>query len=606
LLINTSYIKRYFTLFNKRDKLKIFLVIILQASLGFLDLIGVVLIGIIGSLTVSGIQSGAPGDRVSNTLEFIGISEFKFQNQVAILGSLACFLLISRTILSVIITRKALRFLSRKGAEISSVLTHKLLAQPLLDIQTSSRQESLYAVTRGAQVITLNVISNWLIVASDLSLLIIMAVGLIYINASSAIATIVFFGLLSFAIYKLSNSRAHKLGIKTSSIAIEINNSILESLNSYREIFVGNRRDFYVQKVTKKNQELSKYLSDEQFLPNISKYIIESGVILGAVLISAAQFILQDANRAAATLAIFLAAGTRIAPAVMRIQQSLIIARTGAGATEITFNFLEKIKIDKNLELSLPIPEFEHDGFIGEILLSNVCHTYIGNSRPALQEISLKIEPGQSVALVGPSGAGKSTLADVLLGVIKPEIGSIKISGLDPEECFSRWPGAISYVPQEVAISNSTIKENIALGFSSEFINETKCWQALDIAQLKQFVEGLPDGLNTLVGENGAKLSGGQKQRLGIARAMFTCPKVLVLDEATSSLDGETESEFANSILQLRNSVTLVTIAHRLSTVIEADSVIYLEQGQIIYKGTFSEVRKSVPNFEKQAKLMGL
>ena len=578
----------------------------MQASLGFLDLIGVVLIGIIGSLTVSGIQSGAPGDRVSNTLEFIGISEFKFQNQVAILGSLACFLLISRTILSVIITRKALRFLSRKGAEISSVLTHKLLAQPLLDIQTSSRQESLYAVTRGAQVITLNVISNWLIVASDLSLLIIMAVGLIYINASSAIATIVFFGLLSFAIYKLSNSRAHKLGIKTSSIAIEINNSILESLNSYREIFVGNRRDFYVQKVTKKNQELSKYLSDEQFLPNISKYIIESGVILGAVLISAAQFILQDANRAAATLAIFLAAGTRIAPAVMRIQQSLIIARTGAGATEITFNFLEKIKIDKNLELSLPIPEFEHDGFIGEILLSNVCHTYIGNSRPALQEISLKIEPGQSVALVGPSGAGKSTLADVLLGVIKPEIGSIKISGLDPEECFSRWPGAISYVPQEVAISNSTIKENIALGFSSEFINETKCWQALDIAQLKQFVEGLPDGLNTLVGENGAKLSGGQKQRLGIARAMFTCPKVLVLDEATSSLDGETESEFANSILQLRNSVTLVTIAHRLSTVIEADSVIYLEQGQIIYKGTFSEVRKSVPNFEKQAKLMGL
>ena len=604
--INISYFKRYSKLFNKRDKLKISLVVILQASLGFLDLIGVVMIGIIGSLTVSGIQSGAPGDRVSKTLEVIGIAEFKFQNQVAILGILACVLLISRTIFSVVITRKTLRFLSRKGAEISSTLTRKLLTQPLLDIQESSRQESLYAVTRGAQVITLNVVSNWVIVASDLSILIIMAVGLIYVNALSAIATIVFFGLLSLSIYKLSNSRAHYLGIKTSSIAIDINNSILESLNSYREIFVGNRRDFYVQNVTKKNLNLSKYLSQEQFLPNISKYIIESGVILGAVLISAAQFILQDAERAAATLAIFLAAGTRIAPAVMRIQQSLIIARTGAGATEITFNFLEKIKSVEMLADSSSVPEFEHDGFIGEISISNVSHTYIGNQRPSLENISLKIKPGQSVALVGPSGAGKTTLADVLLGVIKPEIGSITISGLGPEECFARWPGAVSYVPQEVAISNTTIKENIALGFSLESINETKCWDALDIAQLKHFVEGLPDGLDTLVGENGAKLSGGQKQRLGIARAMFTCPKVLILDEATSSLDGETESEFASSILRLRNSVTVVTIAHRLSTVIEADSVIYMELGKVINTGTFSEVRKSVPNFEKQAKLMGL
>jgi ABC-type multidrug transport system fused ATPase/permease subunit len=170
----------------------------------------------------------------------------------------------------------------------------------------------------------------------------------------------------------------------------------------------------------------------------------------------------------------------------------------------------------------------------------------------------------------------------------------------------ARWPGAIAYVPQDVAMSSGTIKENITLGFPDNSEDQTLIDDALRLAQLSDFITSLPQGLDTQVGERGTKLSGGQRQRLGIARAMFTKPKLLVLDEATSALDGQTESDISSSILELKGTTTVVMIAHRLSTVRFADKVIYIDEGKILAQGTFDEVREEVPNFEKQAKLMGL
>jgi len=193
-----------------------------------------------------------------------------------------------------------------------------------------------------------------------------------------------------------------------------------------------------------------------------------------------------------------------------------------------------------------------------------------------------------------------------LLGVLTPISGNVKISNVAPLVAVVKWPGAVSYVPQDVTISNGTIKENVSLGFSSEFVSDEMVWDALDIAQLSDFVKQLPDKLDTKVGERGTKISGGQRQRLGIARAMFTKPKLLVLDEATSSLDGQTESDISDAINILKGDVTVVMIAHRLSTVRHADMVVYLEQGKILAQGTFEEVRAQVPDFDKQAQLMGL
>jgi ABC-type multidrug transport system fused ATPase/permease subunit len=210
------------------------------------------------------------------------------------------------------------------------------------------------------------------------------------------------------------------------------------------------------------------------------------------------------------------------------------------------------------------------------------------------------------VAITGSSGAGKTTLVDLILGVFSSNFNSVKISGLDPLSAFARWPGAVAYVPQNINIMNATIRENVSQGYEFDSLDEDRIWESLTIAHLDEFVKSLPQGIDTHVGEFGNQLSGGQRQRLGIARALFTSPKLLILDEATSALDGETEALISQTIKELKGKCTVILIAHRLSSVMNADKVIFMENGEIKAEGTFSDVRKLSPDFEKQVKLMGI
>jgi ABC-type multidrug transport system fused ATPase/permease subunit len=247
-----------------------------------------------------------------------------------------------------------------------------------------------------------------------------------------------------------------------------------------------------------------------------------------------------------------------------------------------------------------------HANFSAQITFDKVSFSYPDGKNKILDQVSIEISPGQFVAFVGSSGAGKSTMVDLLLGVLLPDSGDVKISGQAPSNAIEKSPGAIAYVPQDVSIAIGTVRENIALGFPKEFATDERINKALKISHLDSFVDSLENKADTQVGERGAKLSGGQRQRLGIARAMFTNPKLLVLDEATSSLDAETEASVSAAIQSLRGGTTILMIAHRLATVRSADLVIYIADGQILAQGTFAEVRAAVPEFDKQANLLGL
>ena len=604
--LSNSIVIRVFKLLPFQDRPKVLAVIVLQVGLGFLDLIGVAGIGILAALTVAGIQSQKPGDGITNFLEVFGLADMTFQTQVAILGLLAAGILIFRTILSVYFIKRIFYFLSRRGALISSSLASKIFAQSILQIQSRSNQETLFALTSGINFMMLGVLGTAITVISDVSLLLIMGITLFVVDITIAISSLLFFGIVGLILYKFMNVKAYNLGIHNSELAIESNEKITEALSMFRESKARNRISYYLNEISKLRIKAADTAAEMQFMPNVSKYVIESGIVIGALVIAGAQFALQDARHAVATLSIFLASGTRIAPAVMRLQQSAIQIRSAVGMSVTTLSLIESVKDVPAHDLDEVKLQTSHEGFYPDIVMEFVCLTYPNQETYSLEDVSLKVRSGETLAIVGPSGAGKTSLVDVLLGILDVNTGIITISGMPPKDSIYKWPGAVSYVPQEVVFTGGTFRDNVTMGFPKKEASDDLVWAALEVAQLGDHVRGLPQGLDTLVGHGGTMMSGGQRQRLGIARAMFTHPKLLVLDEATSSLDGQTESDISDALHGLKGLVTVVMVAHRLSTVRNADQVIYMEKGKILARGTFSEVRSLIPNFDSQAKLMGL
>jgi ABC-type multidrug transport system fused ATPase/permease subunit len=305
-------------------------------------------------------------------------------------------------------------------------------------------------------------------------------------------------------------------------------------------------------------------------------------------------------------------------PALLRLQGAGIVIRSATAAARKTFELAYWFNLtDGTGAVPRRISEADaraikerlvrgHEDFEAKVEVSQVTVTYPTASRPAVIDASLTVEPGTSLALVGSTGAGKSTLADLLLGVIDADSGTVTISGVTPRQAVERWPGAIAYVPQLVGLTEGTIRENVALGLPILAIDDDMVWEALERAHLADFLRQTREGLDTVVGERGVRLSGGQRQRLGIARALYTRPRLLVLDEATSALDAETEQAITETLQELEGEVTTVTIAHRLATIRFADQVLFLRDGIIEARGSFDEVRSSTPDFDRQAQLLGL
>ncbi len=340
-------------------------------------------------------------------------------------------------------------------------------------------------------------------------------------------------------------------------------------------------------------------------LPTLAKYLFELTLILGCAFIALIQLVISDSLTAISSVTIFLAAASRLLPSVIRAQGALIAIRQSEGSSEVTIKQLRDLEKDEGC-----IPQSSEKGtvgapFIPALQISNLFFSHQNESAFELKDINFEVLPGQFVAIVGESGAGKTTLIDLILGMITPKSGSVKISNQAPLSAIEKWPGKIAYVPQDIVIIDGDIRKNVVLEESQDILDD-EVFIALEKSHLKNDVLSMKNGLRETVGERGVRLSGGQRQRLGIARALITKPEMIIFDEATSSLDPLTEKTVTEAIYDKKGNVTLIVVAHRLSTVKNADVVILLEEGRILAKGSFEEVRSISPKFDQQAKLVNL
>ena len=599
-------IKKVLLLLDKKDRLKLFLVLLVNTFLAFLDLFGVALIGVTSAILIRGLQGLTAGDQVSRFLEILKLDGLPQRNLLILLGSTAVFFFIIKTILSVYFLRRTLRYMSIRNAQISSSLVSKMLNRPVERIFSKSIQHQIYNVTVGVERLVGGAVTSLVVIASDLVLLLVILIGLMLVDPVTSIGTFFVFTGIGYLLYFLLHKRVAMLIIRSTYESIYFNQKISEGINSFRDLFIKGGREFYVNEIRKTKMKLADYDAEIKFIPNISKYTIEVSVILGVAVVAGIQFYLFDSNRAIAVISVFLAASTRIAPAIIRLQQNVIAVKSSLSAAKPTFELIDELNGVEELDKTETLITTNHKDFSPRVNLKNLKFTYSDAINDTIQDISLEISEGKFIAFVGPSGGGKSTLVDLVLGLLAPSSGSITISGLTPVAAIKKWPGSIGYVPQDVFIENSTVKENICLGFNPDLVPDDLVWQALELSDLSDFVRSLDGQLSYRISDAGKNLSGGQRQRIGIARALLTKPKIVIFDEATSALDAETENRVSESILKLTGECTVIFIAHRLSVVRSADMIYYIDKGRIVNQGTFDELRSINADFNNQANFMGI
>jgi ATP-binding cassette subfamily C protein len=394
--------------------------------------------------------------------------------------------------------------------------------------------------------------------------------------------------------------------------AVAANTAISDLLSVFRELLVLGKRGKYIDGIYKARADAANSAANQYYLSGMPRYIIEAALLVGVALFVLAQALAGDIVKSAATIGVFLSGGFRLTAALLPLQNALLTINSVLPSVRTAHEILalatgHEAPVRPKKTPKAEAPEF-HERFnlnspIG-IKLRDVSFSYPDADHPALNNASFDIEPGAQVALMGPSGAGKSTIADLLCAVLTPTSGTIVRSDSASDEDGFEDLGRVSYVPQRPGLVSGTILDNVALAESKDEVNREQALEALRLANLAGLISEFPDGLDTPLGKLQDGLSGGQMQRLGLARALYTKPGLLIMDEATSALDAESEAEIQKALDSMRGKVTVVLIAHRLNTIQHADKVILVEDGLVKDSGTLKELISRNPSVERVVDLM--
>lgn len=470
----------------------------------------------------------------------------------------------------------------------------------ILNNNTSVMLRNVYAETREVVTGVLNPILQGMMAA--MMLVFILAL-LIVATPGIALVSLGLLGVVVAGFLSLVQRRIRVYGAIAQQSRAMMIKDVNQGLGSFVDARILGREDHFVQAFRKSNAQFARSVRLKQFINAASTPIMEIAAVAGLLLTVVVLLWVSDAEPAT-----LLPIAALLGAAVVRLRATS--AKLVATLTQIRYSLVAVDAVaDTLLELEAlstgddvrkgPPMRFEHS-----IELDRISYCYPGVDVPALNSISLTIEKGSSVAFVGSTGSGKTTLANVILGLLTPQEGSIRVDGVDVRPHMANWQSLIGYIPQVIFLLDDSIRQNVAIALRDDEIDDAQVWKALEAAQLDEYVRGLEDGLDTIVGERGVRMSGGQRQRVGLARALYHNPPVLVMDEATSSLDNQTENLVMDALATLRDGRTFIMIAHRLSTVKHCDQLYFMKAGSIQARGTFDELSDTHEDFQRMADLL--
>ena len=570
--------------------------------MSLLALLDVVALGAI-AIVIPGLTS--PDQSV--TIPVVGWELHSFEEMMWLVGVFVV-LIIVKSFLNLLTIRIATQRFAQHEVSIGQTLFRSYMSASWVDRTSKSTQEIIRMVDSGVAAVVANVLMPSMTVVAEFATITVIGVGLLLLDWQTALATFAYLGLIALVLSRVISPLAVSNGAANRDNSIAVVRLLGEVLAALKELTLKGNEKQVTDIVADRRSAAARTRAFAQYYNQMPRFVLDAGLVGGFVVVGGAGYLagLPDNGAASAmtSVALFAVAGFRLVPSLTRFQATQNRILTNAAFADY---IIDDIEFARTAVERQDAPDTATlDSGLHDIVFDDVTFTYPSREEPAIRGVSLRIPAGSAVAFVGTSGAGKSTLVDLLLGLLTPSSGTILVDGTDITTVLRQWRSTVGYVPQEVALFDVTVGENVALTWDPSDVDEERVSTALSRAQMLGVIEDRPGGTHGRLGERGMTLSGGQRQRMGIARGLYAEPSVLVLDEATSALDTKTEAAVTAAIRNLGGDVTTITVAHRLATIQHCDIVFYMSEGEIAASGTFDEVVAAVPAFAEQAALAGL
>lgn len=577
---------------------------ILRSALSILDLAGVMAIGFVATSIAFFVARGSDPERV---IEFAGLKLAAVNaNTLPYAAAIILTLFLSKSVFSVLLSRKSAYFVAQVEARSAKAIAEEIFTADLDSARERSREEIMFAIQVGSPSAFNSLLNSMSTIISEFTLFVLICLGFFLVNPLATLAAIVYFGIVAYIIQLFVGKRTAFFSKRSVRGSIRANVYVSDLIAVFRELSVLGLRGNYIERLYQARLESANSVATQVFLRGMPRYIIEASLLLGISALAVFQALSGNIVESAATLGVFLAGGFRLTGALLPLQSSVIEIQATIPRAQLAQQILRthsQQMQDFESAKSVKKETERVDGPVG-VRLNNVTYTYPTASEPSLYCVNLKIEAGQQAALIGVSGAGKSTIADIVSGVLNPQQGLVEFDSSGVELTKDSLVGRISYVPQKPGLVAGSIAANVALALDEDKVDRALVLKSLERAHLSEVITALPEGIDTDIGNLRDGLSGGQLQRVGLARALYTNPSLLIMDEATSALDAESEAEIAAALNQMRGEVTVLLIAHRLNTIQHSDVVFLVEAGKIRDSGTFKELQQRNDSVSKLVELM--